>query len=210
MIENRLNKICIAIFLLFSISVGRASPQKLLDNISKNYLSDIPFVLDFRVKNINEEGKSVSQTKGEFIINEAKEFRVNYPSEDILYDGKWLWTYNKVNQQTVVEKFNPSSTLSLIYDIINGNLGSFNIKDATQNGAIWELNLEPQNKNNFFQKIELTANEKGRVVEKAKYIDYRGKTIVVEFLSQQDTVIQDSVFYDVRQSSKENLIDLRP
>ena len=33
MIENRLNKICIAIFLLFSISVGRASPQKLLDNI---------------------------------------------------------------------------------------------------------------------------------------------------------------------------------
>jgi len=201
--------IILPLFLVFNSLIAKQS-KSYLNKISGHYLKLIPFALHFSVKTMDERGNILSTTKGDFIINSKNSFRVNYPEEEILYDGQWLWSYNQITEQVVVEPFDPTSSLNLIYDVINGKLGAYQIIKDRLDEKHHHIFLKPEDKNNFFTEIKIRAYRDTSLIDHLKYVDFQKNQILIDFLKTNDTVICDSAFYDIKDLEGKEIIDLRP
>ena len=207
--QGHILNIIIPLFLVFNILTARPG-KTYLNKISSHYLELIPFALRFSVKTMDEQENILSRATGDFIINSKNSFRVNYPEEEILYDGQWLWSYNQVTEQVVVEPFDPTSSLNLIYDVINGKLGAYQIIKDRLDEKHHHIFLKPEDKNNFFTEIKIIAYRDTSLIDLLKYVDFQKNQILIDFLRIKDTVICDSAFYNIKDLKGKEIIDLRP
>ena len=199
------------VFVLLLAGFIRADePQQILNKVSKVYVNNIPFNLRFSVQSRDKNDNLLSAVEGDFIINSQKGFRVNYPQEEILYDGQWLWTHNKATNQLIVEEFDPTSSLTLIYDVINGNINNYEIMKYNQQNKYRNIFLKPEGENNFFKQIKLVVPQDTTLIDHLEYIDFQDNQILINFLRIQDTTITDSSFYELKDLKDKELIDLRP
>ncbi|MCF7886226.1 MAG: outer membrane lipoprotein carrier protein LolA, partial [Candidatus Marinimicrobia bacterium] len=174
------------------------------------YVQAIPFRLEFSIKSRDREDNLLSEVKGEFFIKNKNSFYVEYPGEEILYDGKWLWTYNKHTDQIVVEEFDPTSSLNLIYDVINGDLESYQINKTQKTDQFQEIFLEPKGDSNFFKKFKIVVPQDTTLIDHLQYVDFQSNQILINFLQIGDSLLCDSSFYDIKNMEEKELIDLRP
>ncbi|MCF7740590.1 MAG: outer membrane lipoprotein carrier protein LolA [Candidatus Marinimicrobia bacterium] len=199
------------LFVLLLAGFIRADqPQQILNKVSKVYVNIIPFNLRFSVQSWDKNDNLLSAVEGDFLINSQKGFRVNYPQEEILYDGQWLWTHNKATNQLIVEEFDPTSSLTLIYDVINGNINNYEIMKYDQQNKYRNIFLKPEGENNFFKQIKLVVPQDTILIDHLEYIDFQDNQILINFLRIQDTTITDSSFYELKDLKDKELIDLRP
>lgn len=199
------------LFVLLLAGFIRADqPQQILNKVSKVYVNIIPFNLRFSVQSWDKNDNLLSAVEGDFLINSQKGFRVNYPQEEILYDGQWLWTHNKATNQLIVEEFDPTSSLTLIYDVINGNINNYEIMKYNQQNKYRNIFLKPEGENNFFKQIKLVVPQDTTLIDHLEYIDFQDNQILINFLRIQDTTITDSSFYELKDLKDKELIDLRP
>ena len=198
------------LFLLIYFLLYGSNSNPKLDKISHYYLQKIPFQLKFAIQSLDNEGNTLSKMRGTFILTGKDKFKVKYPQEQILYDGQWLWTYNETTNQVVVEEFEPTSSLNLIYDVINGDLNDYEIvkSESSDNGS--EIFLKPKEDNNFFKNIKLTTTRDTCSIRGVKYVDFQKNQIRIDFLQISDTLPPDSTFYNIKQMKDKQLIDLRP
>lgn len=207
-IDNMIKRI---LFVLLLAGFIRADePQQILNNVSEVYVNNIPFNLRFSVQSRDKNDNLLSAVEGDFIINSQKGFRVNYPQEEILYDGQWLWTHNKATNQLIVEEFDPTSSLTLIYDVINGNINKYEIMKYDKQNKYRNIFLKPEGENNFFKRIKLVVPQDTTLIDHLEYIDFQDNQILINFLRIQDTTITDSSFYELKDLKDKELIDLRP
>ncbi|HMA61024.1 MAG TPA: outer membrane lipoprotein carrier protein LolA [bacterium] len=207
---DQLIKQIVFILVLATGFVRADEPQQILNDASKTYVNNIPFNLRFSVQSRDQNDNLLSAVEGDFLINSKKGFRVNYPQEEILYDGQWLWTHNKATNQLIVEEFDPTSSLTLIYDVINGNINNYEIMKYNQQHNYHNVFLKPEGENNFFKQIKLVVPQDTTLIDHLEYIDFQDNQILINFLRIQDTTITDSSFYDLKDLKDKELIDLRP
>ncbi len=206
-------RLFVILSLLIMILYAEPKENTILNKISNNYQSKLPFQLEFNIIQEFNGNDSVQEMTGVFYLTNEDTFRVEFPGQEILYDGKWLWSLDMSADQLVVEEFNPQSNLKFIYDIINGNWDEFVVDsisefDITANVA--EINLKTRSENNFFKYIILKVDTLSNVIIEANYVDFQQNNISIVFKNFALIAISDSAFFKVKDFGNKELIDLRP
>ncbi len=187
--------------------------NRILNKISNNYQSKLPFQLEFNIIQGFNDNDSVQEMTGIFYLSNDSCFRVKFPKQEILYDGKWLWSLDESSEQVVVEEFNPQSSLKFLYDIVNGNWDEFvvnNIFTFDSMSNVAEVRLSTQNENNFFKSIVIKIDTLSNVIKEANYIDFQQNNISIGFKNFAPISFSDSLLFKVKDFGNKELIDLRP
>lgn len=201
------------LFLLIMILYAETEEKMILDRISNNYLSKLPFQVEFDIIQKFSGREQPQEISGVFYLNSDSSFRVKFPDQEILYDGKWLWSLDKSADQVVVEEFNTQSSLKFLYNIVNGNWGEFvidniSIFDSTANIA--EINLRTKDENNFFKYIVLKVDTLLNVIKEANCVDFQQNNISIVFKNFVPIAYSDSLLFKDEDFNNKELIDLRP
>ncbi len=203
------------IILMISFQLLSAEKKRnILDEVSDNYMAIVPFQLEFRLVQEYDNGNNVQETMGEFYLHNKECFRVNYPDQQILFDGSWLWSIDKLNKQIVVEAFDPSSSLRLIYNVLNGNMSEYKIVDIVnckneEEKGMFRVNLKSINDNSFFESMIVWIVKGKNEINKVEYTDFQKNNISIYFNKFYKYSIPEEELFQVKNITADELIDLR-
>ena len=72
--------------------------QPLLDRMSAHYQTLAPCVLSFEIVRYYDRNATDYQSSlGSFYIAGPRKFRVDFIDQELIYDGEWLWSYDRPN-----------------------------------------------------------------------------------------------------------------
>jgi len=214
LISNKRIFISIILSILLTNSLllfAQESPQILLKKIGNYYQSAVPFKIGFTVHLAMPNNPNQSKYNGVFYLGSNNRFRVNQSGEEIVYNGQWLWTYDKNNQQVIVEEFNPRSSLKLIWDILSGSLDGYQIsKSERPKGQLATIELKPSSNDGYIRSLQMKIDcDRGKLVS-AEYYDFQNNLVRIEF----DTLVTlrqaDTSLFKIKLNEGDELIDLRP
>ncbi len=209
-------KVCINILIFFILTAfpvfsKNGVGDSLLQQLTDNYLLKTPFQISFDIEQqlVGEENKL--EYSGEFYLHSKNCFLMNFSNQEILYDGEWLWSYEKLRDEVIVEEFDPSSSLKLIYDIFHGNWTDFSVINVEHKcDSIARILLKSTDNYSFFKSIELNVNTQKSEVLEASYIDFQDNSTDIIFNQNIQISKNDSVLFKIKEINKDKLIDLRP
>ena len=188
--------------------------QEMLNAMSQNYRAIAPCVLSFTIIQYDDaESEDYQSSEGSFYLGGANSFRVDFVDQEIIYDGKWLWSYDRQNRQVIIEPIDPQSSLKFVFDMLFGNWENFRVLSvaAARNPNLKNLNLDTVDDNAYFNSITLEINVKSRELQQATYLDFNQTMTVIRFTSPRklNQKVAELLFDTKRMETKE-LIDLRP
>ncbi len=200
------------LLLTIFITAGFAEDGSILDTVSANYLGQIPFQVEYKIIQNFARSEMVQEDIGQFYLHTKDVFRVNYPRSQILFDGTWLWSIDKVNFQIVVEEFDPSSSLRLIYNVLNGNMSEYKIQqiEEVSDTNLMKIDLKSIDDNSFFKNMIVTIDPIAKEIKSVEYVDFQETSIVIEFLEYYSHKIDEKILFEVKNIHEEDFIDLRP
>ncbi len=207
------------LFLLITLTlaapgIGASMNAAFLDTISANYLDQMPFQLEYKISQKFANSDVITEEIGQFYLHNKDVFRVNYPGSQILFDGTWLWSIDKYNKQIVVEPFDPSSSLRLIYNVLNGNMSQYEIEavEAIEylDYHLKKINMKSIDDNNFFKSMVITLDPVKKEIRTVEYVDFQNTSIMIDFLDYYPHKIDESILFKVKNLQQKDFIDLRP
>ena len=188
--------------------------QQVLDEMSAAYRQISPCVLGFEiVQYYDSNSMDYQSSKGSFYFAGADMFRVDFIDQEIIYDGQWLWSYDKPNRQVIIEPLDPQSSLTFIFDMLKGNWANFRVVSAqtpARTGQI-SLGLKTRDNNAYFNAIFLDINPETHLLQNATYLDFNALKTVINF--SRPKRIQPAVaeiMFDTQRLENRETIDLRP
>ena len=186
--------------------------RRRLSDMSHHYLSCAPFALDFEIiQYIDEE--NYQPLIGTFYMTGRDSFRADIMDQEIIYDGDWLWSWDKETDQVIVEPLDTQSSLKFIFDMLRGNWESFIVKSVTpsQKDSALTLELMTADENSFLKTINLNMNPITHNILSAFYIDFKNGKTEIRFTKPQ-TIDEKAArqLFDIRRFESGELIDLRP
>jgi len=181
--------------------------EKLLKTIADYYRSSVPFRVGFTVRQTLPHSKNYSETNGYFYLGEQNRFRVEFPDQVIVWDGKWLWTRETTNRQVIVENFNPRSSLKIIADLLNGTLDGYKI--IKTNPKTKTIDLKPTSEGGYIKSMHLKINDNKTSVSAASYQDFQNNSIIIGFDTLTCLSPADTGLFRIQVQKNEELIDLR-
>lgn len=209
------NLLWLASLLLAGSSGGLAlDGRALLNEMSAGYRDRAPCVLSFEIRQYYDRDTADYQASvGSFYIAGERMFRVDFVDQEIIYDGEWLWSYDKENWQLIIEPLDPQSSLKFIFDMLFGNWENFRVVSvaAPRAAATVSLGLKSTDDNEFFNAIFLKIERSSKLLQTATYLDFNRLKTVIDFSGPKQ--IQPAVaeiLFDTKRLNKEHLIDLRP
>jgi len=204
-------------FLLITIYciVGKAaeSPAKeLLEQLSSSYLQLVPFKLNFELINYRDQ-ENYQSLIGTYYMANVNQFRVDFAEQEIIFDGQWLWSHDRTNNQVVVETLDPQSSLTLIFNLLNGNYQTFKaeVTKSSKKDSLIVVELQTANENQYFKKIGLVIERINIQLKSVIYYDFQN--LKNELRLTKPAKIESAAaatLFDTRQFGSKEIIDLRP
>lgn len=168
-------------------------PDRELASLRQRYFSGAPVSMKVRVSQVEKGGDTVSVEYGDFYLK-GNRFRMDFGDQIIVYDGKWLYTYTVFDSQLVVEAFDTTSALKLIYDVISGDLSRFYIKSIEKVKGIKKFELDYRSGEVFYRDIGLEVNEGDGEINKIKFRDFDDTLYCLDVLEVSHRKVEESFF----------------
>ncbi|MFA4838116.1 MAG: outer membrane lipoprotein carrier protein LolA [Candidatus Neomarinimicrobiota bacterium] len=199
------------VVLLCGFVLAFSSENDTLEQVKKYYLSSVPFQVQLTVRQKSQAQKSSSETVGAFYLGKNDRFRVDFPEQTVIFDGKALWSLDKKTDQVIVEEVNPRSGMKLIYDLMIGNWSGFSIGNCTTQkpGSLTRLQLTPKDKNAFFKSITLTIDLKSGILKSIVYRDFQKNDVTIVIADEKSCEKEEKEIFRTDQFQKKQIIDLR-
>jgi outer membrane lipoprotein-sorting protein len=179
--------------------------------MSEHYLSRVPFALDFEIIQYIDEGNYQSLI-GTFYMTGRDSFRADIMDQEIIFDGVWLWSWDKANDQVIVEPLDSQSSLKFIFDMLRGNWESFIVNSvmSSQKDSTLTLKLMTADENSFFKSIRLQMSPETNRLLAVVYVDFRDEKTEIRFTKPQ-TIAKKAArqLFDTQRFESGELIDLR-
>ena len=188
--------------------------QPLLDRMSARYRALSPCVLSFEIVQYYDRNATDYQSSlGSFYIAGPRKFRVDFIDQELIYDGEWLWSYDRPNGQLIIEALDPQSSLKFIFDMLLGNWENFRVVsvEAPKGGETISLGLKTRDDNDYFNAIFLKIQRESGLLQSATYLDFNRLKTVIEFSDPKriQTAVA-AILFDTQRLNAKELIDLRP
>lgn len=217
---SRFNKILTTVAVLMGMGWQSAFAQydpkakEVLDAMSDRYQeigafqSGFTYTMENPTQSINEE------FKGEITVKDDK-FRLKMGGQEIINDGKTVWTYFEEVNEVNIDNYDPSEgdlSPTQIYNAYKRGFKYLYVEDQTEGGQTYHvIDLIPENNNNQFFKIRLFINQDDKTLKRWKIFDKNGTHYTYEITDfNPDAEVDNTVFqFDTTQYSGVEVVDLR-
>jgi len=205
------NSLILTVGVLPLILIGGDKAQDpCLERLHQNYRKSIPFRVDFTITQILKLNGDSIESLASFYLGKNEKFKTDFPEQEILFDGKWLWSLDKQTDEVVVEEFEPSSSLKFLFDILHGNWENFFIdKILESKDGFKEVQLRTRDENDFFRAIVLLIDTRSNLICRANYMDFQGNRTEIRFEKFDKLTNKSEALFNTDRFKGKELIDLR-
>ena len=164
--------------------------KTILDNLSKAYKNHKSIKADFTITTTNPDKTKVSQ-KGTIWVKK-KFFKIDMADQEIICDGKTIWTWQKEVNEVQIKNYTPSSKEiqpSELFTIWEQGFNYAWVSSSTQAGKkIDEIDLVPKDgkEGKDYSKVKLYVDAASKKIVSASIIKKNG-VIITYTLNSQDT-----------------------
>jgi outer membrane lipoprotein carrier protein len=210
----------LVITLIFAISAkilfAQYDPKALevLDAMSKKYKAvpafeaNISYTLTNEVEKINEEFKGKMVVKGD-------KYRLVLPEQEVINDGKTLWTYLPEAKEVNIDNFDPTSddlNPSKIFEVYKKGFKYLHMGDATEAGVVCDvIDLVPEKKDAQYFKIRMNISKKDKSIQNFTMFDKSGNRYkyTISKFTPNANITDASFSFDATKYPGVEVIDLK-
>ena len=144
------------------------SAKKILDQVSAKLKTQKGVESNFNLRTEDAKGKSLGNKNGNVLIKDFK-YRITYPGQEIICDGKSVWSYDKTANEVTITDFDPAPNAFNVQKLYT----NFYYKDF-----LYKLNGEKKQGAKTLAEIEMTPTDKGKTYHKVfVYVDKMAQSI---------------------------------
>ncbi|MEN9523329.1 MAG: hypothetical protein RL065_1706, partial [Bacteroidota bacterium] len=191
-----------------------AQAKVLLDGVSKKYKSFKTIKANFKLAIDNTANKIKEEKKG-ILTLKANKFKVELDNQEIICDGKTVWTFAKDANEVQVNNYeanasgiSPASIFTMYEKGFLYQMGEV-VKEAGKDIQVIELSPTDKTKNYF--KIKLFIDKASQSIVRSKIFDKNGNIYtysVMQFVS--NTNYDDATFtFDAKKHPGVEVNDIR-
>ena len=179
----------------------------------EKYLSIVSFELDFVLTQHGSSNEELQVVNGKFYCGSDSQFRVDFPGEQIIYDGQWLWTWNTETNQVVVEEFDFESRSNFLFNVLMGRFEDFkniSISSDELDESLVCIHLKALNENNYIQTVIVKADTNRNEIKSVEYYDFLMNHYTITLLNLNSISSSESLLFTIENINEKEVIDLRP
>ena len=197
-----------------SFAVSGNDAESIIQHVQKKYRELRDATIAFSQTMQFGVMKTEQSFQGTLYLRKPEQYRLETDQQTIVTDGKSIWTFNKANNQVVIDKYNPSPT-TVTPERLLGELPSSSgvvlMGRETVNGTECEvLKLIPKSKSlSSIRSLKLWVDPETWLMKKIQSLDAGENTATYSIESVRvDSNLADSLF-TFKPSSTVEVIDLR-
>jgi outer membrane lipoprotein carrier protein len=172
-----LSGLILSVLLVFAQGNDPAA-KKVLDGVSKKFKSFKAVQSSFTLQIEDGKGKVQGVKKGTVYMKDGK-YRVNITGQEIISDGKNVWTYDKgANEVTITQLdasgsgITPQKLFTSFYD--KDFLYKMNGEKKQGNKTLQEIEMTPVDKTKAFHKVYLLVDKKNQTIYSTRVLEKNG------------------------------------
>lgn len=213
-----MKKLVFAALLLFvgSVSFAQYDPKALeiLEAMSKKYKTITAFEANLTSGLTNETEGVKEEFKGKITVKGDK-FRLLLDDQEVINDGKTVWTYLPSAKEVNIDNFDPSSddvNPTKIFEMYKNGFKYLYLADKTEGGLLCEeIDLVPEKKDAQYFKIKMMIAKRDKSIQSWTMFDKSGnryKYTITKFVA--NIKVDDTFFtFDPKKYPGVEVIDLR-
>lgn len=186
----------------------------ILDDMSEKYKNITAYEATFSQTLENKQAAINEDFSGKITVKGEK-FRLEMGGQEIINDGKTVWTYIPEVNEVNIDNYNPGEgemTPSKIYAAYKDGYKYVYLQELKENGEVYDvIDLVPEDKNDPFFKIRLTIDQNEDLLKGWTMFDKSGNQYIysiTEFKALTD--IKDAYFqFDKSKHKGVEVVDLR-
>lgn len=172
-----------------------------IENYSLFLEKNAPYLFQF-CQYLPATGDSIC---GSLIYGGKRRFKILFPEEEILFDGKYLWSYSAVNNQTIVEDYDISLMTLIPPAFFTGDWSGYTVLgDSTSSG--WKFLIKSEDLT-AYKLIIMVFDASVQNLKAVDYLDFNNNHI--RFVVNKSGPYDKPVSFEYRKHGDEELIDLR-
>ncbi len=203
-----------ATFITFNAQAQDAKAKAILDKVSAKFQGMKTLKANFALTINDAKGKTKDTKKGAFLMKGNK-YRVNMGGQQIICDGKSVWTYLQANKEVQVTAFDPNAqTLSpakLFSGSYNKEYKSTYAGEKTVSGKkVDVIELVPV-ANKSFKKVELYVDKASSMISGGNIYEKSGASYGYSISGvAPNAAVSDAEFtWDAKKNPGVEVVDLR-
>ena len=186
-----------------------ATANRILNNVSRTYQTykTIKAGFSINIKN-GQSGTTIKQTGTLYL--KGKKFRINLTDQEIMCDGKTMWTYFKEENEVQITKYDPNSQEINPAEIFTIYKKGFNYKYVGeimhQGKKIQKIELTPQNRNKPYFKVKLNIDKATYKITNMKVLNKNGVNSSYSITSFKSNLTMNDGFFKFDPKSKPGVV----
>ena len=197
--------------------MGKSDPEakKILDAVSAKFKTYKTVKANFTLKIENAQGK-VQGTKTGAVQMKGNSYRVSITGQEIMSDGKTVWTYDKAaNEVQVTTLDNSAGNITpqkLFTNFYDKDFLYVQNEDVKRNGKVYQvIELTPIDKTKPFFKVVVEVDKASRNIASTKVFEKNGNryTYAVGSMTPNQAIADDVFVFDAKKYPGVEVIDLR-
>lgn len=156
-----------------------------------------------------ELADQVQVIEGRICVKDGKQFRIETTDQDIVSDGKTIWTVNKLNQQIIVKAAGQDpDEHPFLQNFIQNYINKYSVDEVSRQNDLTTLSLKAKSDQEFYPLIELTIN-KDYSVHKIVQIDINENRSTYEIVKLEENPRLGNSLFSAPDASGYEIIDMR-
>ena len=214
---KRIFSLLLALFLFVNLASAQQDPKatKILNAMSAKYKSMKAFKATFAQTMESTSSKSKETVEGNILVSGPK-YRLAVSGQEIISDGKLLWTYLKdVNEVTITESDPEAEAMSpsKIFDMYKkGYKYAYTGTEKGTDGITYDvIEMAPEDRNNPVFKVRLYINQKDKTLKSWKMFRNNGNryTYTIKNFQANPTLASDTFSFNKAKYKGVSVVDLR-
>ncbi len=191
--------------------------KEILNKLSKTYKGYKNIKAGFTITSENPDKTKVSQAGTIWIKN--KEFKIEMTDQDIMCDGKTIWTAQKEVKEVTIKDYNPSANEiqpSQIFSLWEKGFDYLWVEKVTEGGKSLDVvDLVPKDGKDTkdYSKVKLKINTATNTIASCTVIKKNGVKISYAITTQESNLKLDKKYFEMDVEAKRkagyDIVDLR-
>ncbi len=193
-----------------------AKAKAILNEVSKKYRSYDVVKTDFTLLVESQQANSKDTQQGTLYVKaKANKYKVSMTSQDMISDGKTLWTYLKEEKEVQVTNVNKSDDAlnpAEIFTIYEKGFKYLYTGDKKIGGKVYQMiDLTPVDINKPYFKIRLSIDKAAKQIATALIFEKNGNkyTYNVKTFAPNAKVPESTFIFDAKKYPGVEVVDLR-
>jgi outer membrane lipoprotein carrier protein len=159
-------------------AAGKQTGQQVLDKARKTFESMKSFQADLTEVFQWNLAETTTETHGKMSYRNDNRFRLDFPNQRLIVDGKTLYRYNSDNNQLLIEPYTDDSGVILPKQLLSGLSTHWNLTDgsntALEDSLGYQLHLQAKDQDSAFRFVTVWIQPDNWFVSKAIVDDIQG------------------------------------